>query len=109
MVEAPEPIINLVTKFGGQPVWLDAPQWPISRATGQPMTFICQIVLTPDLFGMVFARMAYVFMTDVDDIVETWDPDEGENAIILQPGPPSVPTQPLLTGPSIYRMAAQPD
>src|SRR5689334_4298679 len=73
------------------------------------MTFICQIVLTPDLFGPVVARMAYVFMTDTDDIVETWDPDEGENAVILQPGSPSVPTQPLLTGPSIYRMAAQPD
>ena len=39
--ESPTPITNLVTKFGGQPVWLEEPQWPISRSYGEPMQFIC--------------------------------------------------------------------
>lgn len=43
--EASSPITSADTKFGGQPVWLAEPQWPLSRATGNPMRFVCQIVL----------------------------------------------------------------
>jgi hypothetical protein len=49
--------------------------------------------------------MAYVFMTDEDDYVDgTWEPDGGENAVILQPGTPTVTVQSLATGPTLYRM-----
>jgi uncharacterized protein YwqG len=49
--------------------------------------------------------MAYVFMTDGDDYVDgTWEPDGGENAVILQPGRASVPVQPMAEGPTLCRM-----
>jgi len=28
-IEADAPITDLVTKFGGQPVWLERPEWPL--------------------------------------------------------------------------------
>jgi hypothetical protein len=37
-VPVSEPISDLVTKFGGQPVWRDAPQWPLSAGLGLPMS-----------------------------------------------------------------------
>jgi hypothetical protein len=103
---ADSPITELVTKFGGQPVWLGEPQWPLSRATGQPMLFIGQVALAPELFGDTPSRMAYLFITDDrDEYVDgTWEADSGENAVILQPGLPGVPTQPLTTGPTLYDM-----
>lgn len=82
------PVKELVTKFGGQPVWLEQPEWPTSLETGQQMEFICQIALDPDVFGPTQARMAYVFMTgDEPEWVDgTYEYDGGENAVILQPG-----------------------
>jgi uncharacterized protein YwqG len=106
-VETKKPIAEPVTKFGGQPVWLSDPQWPPSATTGNPMRFICQIELTPDLFGEIAPKMAYVFMTDEEDgeyVDGTWESDGGENAVILQPGTPEMPVQPLMNGPSLYRM-----
>lgn len=43
--EVTSPIMEPVTKFGGQPVWIGEPQWPVSRQYGTPMQFICQIAL----------------------------------------------------------------
>lgn len=104
-VEARIPILDAVTKFGGQPVWLTESQWPLSATTGKPMRFICQIVLVPELFGSTPARIAYIFMTDGEDYVDgTWEPDGGENAVILQPGNPSMPVEQLNKGPTVYRM-----
>jgi|GEM_PF-4199221 len=34
-----------VTKFGGQPVWIGEPEWPMSRGRGTPMRFIGQVAL----------------------------------------------------------------
>lgn len=101
-VPVDKPITELVSKFGGQPVWLTEPQWPLSRSTGRPMQFICQIALTPDLFGQTEAQGAYLFMTDDAAVDDTWAANGGENAIILQPGQPTVLTQPLQHGPSLY-------
>lgn len=102
--EAGAPITDPVTKFGGQPVWLGEPQWPLSRATGHPMRFICQIALDPDLFGTILGRMAYVFMTDEEQFVDgTWEPEGGENAVIIQPSMPSGPTVSVATGPTLQR------
>jgi len=104
--EVTQPIREAVTKFGGQPTWLNEPQWPMSKASGEPMRFICQIRLDEDLFGATTARMAYIFMTDGKEYVDgTWEPDGGENAVILQPGgAPAVATEKLPEGPTLYRM-----
>lgn len=102
--------MEAVTKFGGQPVWIGQPQWPVSRELGKPMQFICQIWIDPALFGACPAQMAYVFITDDSDsqgLCETWDPNGGENAVILQPGHTTAATQPLTEGPSLYRMVSK--
>lgn len=104
--EVASPITDPVTKFGGQPVWLEEPQWPVSRMYNSPMQFICQIALEPLLFGNLPTRMAYLFLTDWDYagvFPTTFDPDGGENAVILQPG--GVWSGPCLSvpeGPSLY-------
>jgi uncharacterized protein YwqG len=108
-VESPTPIRGLVTKFGGQPVWLSGPQWPVSRETGHPMRFIGQVALDPVLFGSVEARMAYLFMTDEYKYADrTWEPDGGENGLVLQPGDWTGPYQPIAEGPTVYRMVPRP-
>ena len=105
--EASSPITTLTTKFGGQPNWLEAPRWPLSRMYGRPMQFICQIAVDPALFGDLPARMAYVFMTDWDyksAYPESFAPDRGENALVLQPGGLwDGPFLPVHEGPSLYR------
>lgn len=97
------PITEAVTKFGGQPVWIDGPEWPHSRETGAPMQFIAQIALIPQVFGDLPVQMAYLFMTDGEDTDGTWEPDSGENALILQPGGDNPATRPLENGPTLYR------
>jgi len=105
--EVHSPITEPVTKFGGQPVWIAAPRWPLSREYGTPMQFICQIALPVDLFSDIEPQMAYLFVTDWDGegvFPETFDPEKGENALILQPG--SAWERPLLSlgeGPTLYR------
>ncbi len=100
-----KPIHEPITKFGGSPVWLNEPQWPISNETGKPMRFICQIELSADIFGSRKCKMAYIFMTDEEEYIDgTWEPDGGENAVILQPGTTNIQTQPLTEGPTIYQM-----
>jgi uncharacterized protein YwqG len=104
--EVKQPIRGAVTKFGGQPIWLDEPQWPLSRESGAPMRFICQIRLDEELFGAMAARMAYLFMTDGEEYIDgTWEPEGGENAVVLQPSGMPVETSNLATGPTLYRMA----
>jgi hypothetical protein len=89
-----------VTKLGGQPVWLQAPQWPVSASLDEPMMFIGQFRF--DVGDE--ARMAYVFMTQGSVYVDgTWEPEGGENAVIVQPDggiPPFVTVRALPVGPS---------
>jgi hypothetical protein len=107
--EVQSPITAPVTKFGGRPVWLEEPRWPVSRLYGSPMQFICQIALDPALFGDLPTRMAYLFLTDWDYesvFPNTMEPEGGENAVILQPGGTwAGPSLPLYEGPSLYRRA----
>src|SRR5258708_366812 len=104
-VEVTAALPGLVTKFGGQPTWLTGAAWPMSRATGEPLRFLCQIAVDPDLFGDLGGRMAYLFIADGATFVDnTWDPEGGENAVIIQPGANLLPTQPLQSGPSLYKM-----
>jgi uncharacterized protein YwqG len=101
--EASAPINSPITKFGGQPVWLETPQWPISRQLKKPMRFICQIKLEDTVFPGGEGKMAYLFMTDDEEYVDgTWKANGGENAVIIQPeGLPAVATQALETGPTL--------
>lgn len=107
---SPGPCREPVTKFGGQPVWLEQPQWPLSQSTGEQMKFICQISLYPELFGETVGKMAYIFMTDLEKhVVPAWDPDAGENAIVIQPGRPlRWQTQAASVGPTIYEFIEVP-
>lgn len=105
-----EPIVDPVTKFGGQPIWIASPQWPISRSTGEQMRFLGQFRLDPELFGSLPCQMAYLFMTDGEtDVDGTWLPDGGENAVILQPGTPPGSYQERSTGPTLFDVARDPD
>lgn len=67
------------------------------------MIFIGQIAIDQRLFPGALAQMAYVFIAD--EFEETWDPDAGENAVILQPGlkPPPVSYLDLRNGPTISK------
>jgi uncharacterized protein DUF1963 len=107
---APTPIVEPVSKLGGQPVWLAEPTWPLSRATGKPMSFVGQFVLYPEIFGLLEAKMAFIFMYDDEPYVDgTWLPDGGENAVILQPGTWSGPAISIATGPTLYHTSQRPD
>jgi hypothetical protein len=78
-----------VTKFGGQPNWISAPQWPLSRSTGKQMTFIGQIALDSTTFPGTKGKMAYLFVIGDEDgglSFEPWNLDAGENAVVIQPG-----------------------
>jgi hypothetical protein len=98
--EVAEPITELVTKVGGQPVWLEEPRWPVSRETAEPMRFLAQVALDPRLFGRTAARMAYAF---VSDRVWTSDWVATDGALVLQPGPANFPHLRLSTGPALRR------
>ena len=87
---ATDRISTPITKFGGEPCWLETPQWPQSRQLGIPMTFLGQIALrdVPSLPESLRAsgRVAYLFMTETDAaVVHTCEPEGGENAVIIQP------------------------
>ncbi|WP_225848309.1 DUF1963 domain-containing protein [Streptomyces sp. HPF1205] len=108
-VPARAPITDPVTKFGGQPVWLSEPQWPVNDAWGEPMRFLCQIELGPVVGEAGQGRLAYVFVTHAehgDEVFFDPDiafPDEGANAVIVQPGGVyDGSTLPMATGPSLY-------
>lgn len=108
--EVSSPIVEPVTKLGGQPVWIGEPRWPLSRTLRAPMRFIGQFALDPELFGSCPARLAYLFMTEADDFVDgTWLPDGGENAVILQPGTWDGPVAALTQGPTLATRVAEAD
>lgn len=64
--------------------------------------FICQISLEPEIFGDVQGKIAYIFMTEDEHNPDTFDPNSGENAVIIQPGGLcDVETKSLFTGPTL--------
>lgn len=90
LVSSAQPIVEKITKFGGQPVWLEEAQWPVSVNSGKPMSFIGQIKLEPSVFGNIEAQMAYIFVASDEDFDNgaglTFDDEAGDNAVIIQPG-----------------------
>src|SRR5215208_2270896 len=106
--ESAAPINAPVTKLGGQPVWLDAPRWPLSATDGTPMRFVAQVALDPRLFGgALAARMAYVFLAQDDP--QMWSREGGyagvDGALVLQPGGTTdYPHESLERGPALQRL-----
>ena len=87
--EITESVVAAKTKFGGQPVWLERPVIPLSRRTGKAMTFIGQVRVPSVWIGDERTRLAYLFMTGAgfdQNAMETWNPNEGETAVVLQGG-----------------------
>ena len=78
IMETPTPITAPVTKFGGQPVWLHSPHWPLCPITGDPMLFQSQIALDPVLFPGGAGIMAYIFYADEEQLTES------DFAVVLQ-------------------------
>jgi uncharacterized protein (TIGR02996 family) len=105
-----------VTKFGGQPVWVAGPAWPLATG-GEPMQFVCQVAV-PAFFGPPLAgKMVYVFALYPD--FENWeefcgtitplDPEAGDNAVVIQPGgDPPAPTWVLPVGAKGQRRRGRP-
>jgi hypothetical protein len=91
--QAPLPVREAITKFGGQPVWLDKPTWPLA-ADGGPMTFMAQFRV-PDVDGL-----AYLFIdpSDVNDL-DFSDPGYA-GCLFMQPGPQPPQHIPQDTGPT---------
>lgn len=84
-------ITEPMTKFGGQPIWIDKAQWPISIGwENRKMMFVGQIYIDKNMFEFEKDFMAYIFVTHPKDSMDTFfDPDVtewdgGENAVILQ-------------------------
>ncbi|MFF9457683.1 YwqG family protein [Streptomyces flaveolus] len=74
-----------VSKFGGQPVWLQEPAWPVNAQTGEPLVFIGQFRVPGDE-----VRLAYLFLVE-DDGVMGMDPTSGEADVLIQPDGPVCP------------------
>ncbi|OJJ20920.1 hypothetical protein BKI52_10085 [marine bacterium AO1-C] len=64
--ESTKPITEPITKFGGQPVWINTPQWPIDPYPTEQvkMLFIGQIALNPAVFSGSEGMMAYIFFAE---------------------------------------------
>jgi uncharacterized protein YwqG len=71
------------------------------------MRFIGQIELR-EVYGFnTPAKMAYLFTTEEEDdsfVDGTYEPDGGENAVILQPGNTLTPTSSITEGPTLFKM-----
>jgi len=94
------PINECVSKFGGQPNWVQEPEWPLDRETNTKMQFVGQIELTEELFGETLGKMAYIFFAFDPDLDGNWDPNSGLNAVIVQPGDNKLNTVADRTGPA---------
>jgi len=94
-IESESPITQAVSKFGGQPVWLTQPQWPLSRSSGKPMQFIAQIALDDALWPGTTGKMAYLFMSENEEDIclNTCGAEGGENALIIQPSTAELPVK----------------
>lgn len=101
------------TRFGGQPDWIAAPQWPVSLPwDNRPLKFIGQIRLNDFDSELKDLILIYIFMTQPEDKTDPFFdpdiiyPDGGENAIIVQPNgkiPEYIHTGNFRIGPTVDR------
>jgi hypothetical protein len=77
-----------VSKFGGQPVWLTKNEWPVSKSTGYPLKFLCQIVLDQRVFEHAKNKIAYLFLEEdlCPNWLPYWKPVKQDSALIIQSG-----------------------
>ncbi|BAZ78767.1 DUF1963 domain-containing protein [Sphaerospermopsis kisseleviana CS-549] len=61
IIESLTEILDPVTKFGGQPVWIAEPLWPLGPETGEQMLFLGQIALNHEIFPDSNGIMVYLF------------------------------------------------
>jgi len=66
-VESSSPITEPISKFGGQPVWINTPHWPIDSEKGNQMLFMGQIAFDVELFPRPGEMMAYLFISGSAD------------------------------------------
>lgn len=101
---------HFITKFGGQLDWIAEPQWPVSPAWDSQLKFIGQIRLNDFYSDLQSLTLAYIFMTQPKDREDTFFdpdiifPDEGENAVIVQPNgkiPEYIHVENFSTGPTV--------
>ncbi|MGY4393992.1 hypothetical protein [Streptomyces sp. TE12347] len=78
---AREPVTEPVSKFGGQPVWLDGPAWPVHPRSGEPLVFIGQFRVPGDE-----VRLAYLFLHEEGMDMAGTAPEDGEAVVLVQPG-----------------------
>jgi hypothetical protein len=67
IVESPVEILQPITKFGGQPVWIAEPRWPLDPETGEQMLFLGQILLNPEIFANSDRTMVYLFFSETSE------------------------------------------
>jgi hypothetical protein len=75
------------------------------------MRFIGPIEVPDTVLAASPTRLAYAFMTDDEEYVDgTWEPEGGENAVVVQPGGGSllVDVAAEAQGPTLYRMIQKP-
>lgn len=64
LIKSEYPVTEYITKFGGQPNWIEKPKWPLSMGwDNRPMMFMAQIALDSSNFGNTTLKMAYIFVT----------------------------------------------
>ena len=103
-----EPIAEPVTKFGGNPVFLEQTQWPQCKMCSREMDFLAQIRLDDPIKFYDKYTMAYLFMCpghfekNGSLHCETWDPQKGANAVILQSGKHPVSVESTFDRPPAY-------
>lgn len=90
-VKLEEKIDKPISKFGGQPVWIEEEQWPVSMGwEDKKMMFIGQILVEKGMLGNKEDLMVYIFVTHPESYEDDFfDPDitewnGGENAVIIQ-------------------------
>ena len=66
-IESRTKILEPITKFGGQPVWINRPYWPIEYETDEKMLFLGQIELNRQLFPGSNGEMVYIFFGEASE------------------------------------------
>ncbi|MDJ0601212.1 MAG: DUF1963 domain-containing protein [Crocosphaera sp.] len=64
IAESPTEISEPITKFGGQPVWIAEPRWPLDPETDEQMLFLGQIALNEELFPNSEGTIVYLFFSE---------------------------------------------
>jgi len=79
--ESSTSISEPITKFGGQPIWINTPQWPLYAYSAKPqkMLFMGQIVLDAALFSGSEGVVAYIFFWEEGEPLS-----EEQMVIVLQ-------------------------